>query len=95
VDRVLAVYETARQEAVAEPKVLEDALVAATKLPAPVIAKQLERTDLASSRIGKTQEDTIREAGLALQKAGVLAADVDVAKVTDDLVDDRFTLASQ
>ncbi len=66
-----------------------------TKLPAPVVDIQLkERTDLTNNRIGPAQRDTILQAGLALQKAGVIAANVDVKKMLDDLVDDRFVTAA-
>lgn len=95
VKRVLAVYETARQEAVKDPAALEEALVAATRLAAPVIEKQLERTSLKTSKIDAAQRQAIVEAGVALQKAGVLPGDVDIARTTDELVDDRFTLASR
>ena len=53
-----------------------------------------ERTDLTNNRIGPAQRDTILQAGLALQKAGVIAANVDVKKALDDLVDDRFVTAA-
>lgn len=65
-------------------------MVSATKLPDNVIAKQLERTDLSYSKIGDEQRATIEAAGIALQQAGVLKADVDVKKVTNDLIDPAF-----
>jgi sulfonate transport system substrate-binding protein len=66
-----------------------------TKLPAAVVDIQLkERTDLTNNRIGPAQRDTILQAGLALQKAGVIATNVDVNKTLDDLVDDRFVTAA-
>lgn len=95
VKRVLAAYEATRQDAVAKPEVLKDALVAATKLPPEVIARQLERTKLTTSRIDEAERQAILGAGLALQKAGVVAADAEVAKVVDALVDDRFAPPSQ
>ncbi|HEY1983735.1 MAG TPA: aliphatic sulfonates ABC transporter substrate-binding protein, partial [Xanthobacteraceae bacterium] len=45
---------------------------------------------LTFNHIGPEQRDTILQAGLALQQAGVIAANVDVKKTLDDLVDDRF-----
>ena len=36
------------------------------------------------------QRDSILQAGIALQQAGVIPANVDVKKTLDDLVDDRF-----
>lgn len=91
VRRVLSVYEIARKQALADPKALKETLIEATKLPDAVISKQLERTDLTYSRIGSEQRDTIVKAGLALQQAGVLPADVDIAKTTDSLIDPAFS----
>jgi sulfonate transport system substrate-binding protein len=91
VKRVLAVYETARKYALAHPDDLEKSFIAATKLPKDVVEKQLgERTDLSNGKIGKPQRDTILAAGLALQQAGVIKADVDVKKALDELIDGQF-----
>ncbi|MBY2912996.1 aliphatic sulfonate ABC transporter substrate-binding protein [Rhizobium leguminosarum] len=92
IKRVIAVYEQARAEALADPAALKAALVEAAKLPDDVIAKQLERTDISQSTIGDLQRDTISKAGIALQSAGVLPADVDIPKVTNELIDDRFAV---
>jgi sulfonate transport system substrate-binding protein len=91
VKRVLTVYEAARKYAVAHPDELEASFIAATKLPKDVVEKQLrERTDLSNGKIGKPQRDSILAAGLALQEAGVLKKDVDVAKALDQLVDEQY-----
>ncbi|MBO0145044.1 aliphatic sulfonate ABC transporter substrate-binding protein [Agrobacterium sp. Ap1] len=90
VKRVLRVYEQARKQALADPAALKVALIEAAKLPDAVITKQLERTDISKSRIGDEQRDTILKAGLALQQAGVLPADADIAKVTGELIDPSF-----
>lgn len=91
VKRVLAAYEKARLEARANPAKLSAALIAATKLPEAVIARQLERTDLTNSRIGDEQRQTIEAAGLALQKAGVVKPDVDVKATVIDLIDTGYS----
>lgn len=90
VKRVLATYEKARALALANPAELNGYLVAATKLPAPVIAKQLERTELTHSKIGAPQHESILAAGIALQKAEVVKPDVDVKAVVDSLIDQSF-----
>lgn len=90
VRRVLTVYETARKWSLAHPAELNAALVAAAKLPAPVIAKQLERTDISSGQIGEKQAATIIAAGKALQSAGVLDAGLDVPAVTNGMIDPSF-----
>jgi len=89
--RVLATYEVARKYALAHYDELKRDFIAVTKLPENVVDKQLkERTEITFSKIGAPQRDSILEAGLALQKAGVIAANVDVKKAVDDLIDDRF-----
>jgi sulfonate transport system substrate-binding protein len=92
--RVLAVYDQARKYCLANYDEERRVFMAVTKLPGDVVDIQLkERTDLTNNRIGATQRDTILQAGLALQKAGVIPANVDVKKALDDLVDDRFVAA--
>ena len=91
IKRVLKVYEEARQWALKNPVELTKLLVAETKLPENVIAKQIERTDLTNASIDIAKsKDTILAAGLALQKAGVIEAKSDVKAVTDALIDTRF-----
>ncbi|MEI7805510.1 MAG: aliphatic sulfonate ABC transporter substrate-binding protein [Hyphomicrobiales bacterium] len=91
VKRVLAVYEEARKYSLANYAEEKRVFIAATKLPETVVDKQLkERTELTHSRIGAPQRASILAAGIALQQAGVIAADVDVKKTVDDLIDDRY-----
>jgi len=62
-----------------------------TKLPDAVADIQLkERTELTFNKIGAEQRDSILQAGLALQQAGVIPANVDVKQSLNDLVDDRY-----
>src|SRR5215217_2562092 len=91
VRRVLAVYEDARKFSLANYDEVKRVFIAATKLPEAVVDKQLkERTELTHSRIGAPQRESILAAGLALQQAGVVPASVDVKKMVDDLIDDRW-----
>jgi sulfonate transport system substrate-binding protein len=95
VRRVLAVYEEARKYSLANYDEERKVFIAATKLPEPVVDKQLkERTELTHSKIGPAQRDSILQAGLALQQAGVVPASVDVKKTVDDLIDDRYVAAT-
>ncbi|WP_264045391.1 aliphatic sulfonate ABC transporter substrate-binding protein [Methylobacterium flocculans] len=87
---VIAAYEQARSYAVANPDAVRKALVTATRLPEPVIARQLARTDLGQPKIGRVQADSIQAAGLALQQAGVIPAETNVAAAVDGLIDTRF-----
>jgi sulfonate transport system substrate-binding protein len=94
VARVLKVYEQARKWALKNPGEVTKALAGAAKIPDNVAEKQLkERTELTHSVIGKPQHDSILAAGLALQQAGVLPANVDVKKAVDELIDTRFNAA--
>jgi sulfonate transport system substrate-binding protein len=95
VSKVLKAYEEARAYALANPAELKKSLVSYTKLPEPVIDRQLERTELTHSTIGQPQIDTILAAGLALQEAGVIPAGTDVRAAVDSLVDRSFATASR
>ena len=95
VRRVLAVYEEARKYSLANYNEEKRVFIAATKLPEAVVDKQLkERTELTHNKVGPAQRESILEAGLALQKAGVIPASVDVRKSVDDLIDDRYVTAA-
>lgn len=93
--KVLAAYEEARALAVSRPEELRRALVAATKLPEPVVARQLERTDLSQPNIGPAQAESILAAGKALREAGVIPAGTDVEAAVDALIDRRFNTAAR
>lgn len=91
VERVLEVYEQGRAWALANPDALAELLAREARIPLEVAHKQLgERTELIHSRIGAEQRESILAAGVALQQAGVIAADVDVEATVDELLDDRF-----
>jgi len=95
VKRVLAVYEEARKYSLSHYDELKADFIAVTKLPDAVVDKQLkERTELTHNRIGAPQRESILAAGLALQQAGVIKADVDVKKTLDDLIDDKYLAAT-
>src|SRR5580698_1450452 len=89
--RVLAVYEDARKYCLANYDDEKHVFESITKLPDAVADIQLkERTQLTFNKIGAEQRDSILQAGVALQKAGVIPATVDVKQALDDLVDDRY-----
>jgi sulfonate transport system substrate-binding protein len=85
--------DQARKYSLANYAELKRTFIGITKLPDAVVDKQLkERTDLTYSRIGGPQRESIIAAGLALQQAGVVPANVDVKATVDDLIDDRIPL---
>ncbi|MGZ5837356.1 MAG: aliphatic sulfonate ABC transporter substrate-binding protein [Xanthobacteraceae bacterium] len=95
VKRVLAVYEEARKFSLANYDEEKRVFIAATKLSDAVVDKQLkERTEITFNHIGAPQRESILAAGIALQQAGVIKADVDVKKTVDDLIDDRLAAAT-
>jgi sulfonate transport system substrate-binding protein len=92
--RVISVYEEARKYCLAHYDDEKRVFMAVTKLPGDVVNIQLkERTELIFNRIGALQRDSIMQAGLALQQAGVLPASVDVKQALDGLIDDRYVNA--
>ena len=95
VQRVLQRYEEARKHALANYDELKSTFIAVTKLPENVVDRQLkERTELTHSQIGAAQHESILAAGLALQQAGVIAADIDVKAAVDSLIDASVPLTN-
>jgi len=91
VRRTISAYEEARKFSLANYDELKRIFIAVTGLEPAIVDKQLkERTGLTFNKVGPEQRESILEAGLALQKGGVIKADVDVKKVLDDLIDDRY-----
>ena len=88
---MIAVYEEARKYSLANYPELKKVFIGVTGLADAVVDKQLkERTGLTFNRVGPEQRELILEAGLALQKGGVIKPDVDVKKAVDDLIDGRY-----
>jgi sulfonate transport system substrate-binding protein len=95
VRRVISAYEEARKYSLAHYDELKKTFIAVTKLPDDVVDKQLkERTELTHNKVGPAQRESILEAGIALQKGGVIGPSVDVKKSLDDLIDDRYVTAA-
>jgi sulfonate transport system substrate-binding protein len=89
--RVLAAYEEARKYSLAHYDEYKKVFITVTGLEESIVDKQLkERTEITFNRIGPQQRDSILEAGIALQKGGVVKPDVDVKKVLDDLIADNY-----
>jgi sulfonate transport system substrate-binding protein len=95
VRRVIASYEEARKYSLANYEDLKKTFIGVTGLDGAVVDKQLkERTELTHNKVGPAQRESILEAGVALQKAGVVGATVDVKKAVDDLIDDRYVIVT-
>ena len=95
VKRVISAYEEARKYTLANYDELRKIFVAVTKLREDVVDKQLkERTGLVYNKVGPAQRESILEAGIALQKAGVIGPRIDVKKSLDELIDDRYVVTN-
>jgi sulfonate transport system substrate-binding protein len=95
VRRVISAYEEARKYSLANYDELKKIFIGVTGLDGPVVDKQLkERTELTHNKVGPAQRESILEAGLALQKAGVIGASIDVKKSVNELIDDRYVTAA-
>lgn len=90
VEKVLTVYERGRAWALANPDELAKLLAGVAKLPEPVAAQQLGRTQFVDPRPGDAQRQTILAAGEALQSGGVIKPEVDVAATVDALLQPSF-----
>jgi sulfonate transport system substrate-binding protein len=89
--RTINAYEEARKFSLANYDELKRIFIAVTGLDGAAVDKQLkERTGLTFNKVGPEQRESILEAGIALQKGGVIKPDVDVKKALDALVDDRY-----
>jgi sulfonate transport system substrate-binding protein len=96
VQRVLAVYDGARRYSLTHPDEVERIFMAATKLPVAVVNKQLkERTDLSHSRIGDLQRQSILAAGIALQQAGLIAANLSITAAVNELIDEQVPFSGR
>ena len=91
VKRVLAVYEEARKYSLANYDEREAGFHGGHQAAGRgrrQAAQGAHRSHLQQDRRASSA-NSILQAGLALQKAGVIKADVDVKKALDDLIDDQ------
>jgi sulfonate transport system substrate-binding protein len=88
---VIAAYERARGDALAQPAALAQALAKEAHLSDAVTQAVLKRTDLSSPAVGERQKSVILAAGDVLKQSGVVKPDVDVPKVAAELLDPSFT----
>jgi sulfonate transport system substrate-binding protein len=91
VRRVLAVYERARNYAIAHPDELSTELVDAAGVSPEVAHIQLlERTDLSAPAIGSEHWATFTSAGEVLRRIGIIESSVDVRATLDGWVDGSY-----
>lgn len=89
--RVIKAYERGRTYALEHPEELSAILAEAAGLTKEVADRQLsQRTDLTAPFIGDVQIEAITAAGLALQGADIIPADVDVAAHVQALINPAY-----
>jgi sulfonate transport system substrate-binding protein len=91
VARVLKVYEKARKWTLANPDKARAILREEAKLSEPVAAKVWERNDFSDPALGRKHKDLLLAGGDLLKRNGVIAADADVPKAVNELVELRFS----
>ena len=90
VEKVLALYEKAREWTLANPGEATEILANEAKLSQEVAKRQMERNDFTQPVPGEAQKATILEAGKVLQSNKIIGADADVAKLVDELIQPSF-----
>lgn len=90
VRRVLVAYEKARLWSIEHPDDVIAMLAEASGMPNPVIAKQMERTDLTQPVIGAKQRAVMIAVGEVFQKAGLVPESVKIADEVDAMIDASF-----
>jgi len=90
IERVIAVYEKARQWAIAHPDEFKEILMREARLTEPIAAKQLQRTDLSNLEFNKGEDESLKAAGNVLVKSGTIKQSTNISQVIKDLIDSRF-----
>lgn len=90
VERVIAVYESARAYALQHPEELKATLVKYAKISDAVATAVLGRTDLSHAVITDVQKTSIIAAGDVLKKSGVVKPETDVQAVAAALFEPKY-----
>ncbi len=90
-ERVLREYEKARLWCLEHPEEARAILQKTAQLTQQVAAKVWERTNLNDSNIGPNQRQVILDSANVLKANGIVDANTDVEKITNELIDPTFT----
>ncbi|WP_085992145.1 aliphatic sulfonate ABC transporter substrate-binding protein [Oceanobacillus senegalensis] len=90
VNRVIKVYERARQWTIDNPEEAAEILAEEASIELDVAKKQLERNDFSQAVPGDVHHETLVEAGKILQEGEVIDAAVDIEKITSELIEPSF-----
>nr|WP_306798556.1 aliphatic sulfonate ABC transporter substrate-binding protein [Oceanobacillus saliphilus] len=90
VNRVIGVYERAREWIEENPEEAAEILAEEASIEIDVAKKQLERNDFSEPIPGNIHHEALVEAGKILQEGGVIDGAVDIEELTSELIDPSF-----
>ncbi|UCZ52383.1 aliphatic sulfonate ABC transporter substrate-binding protein [Bacillus shivajii] len=90
VERVIEVYEKARKWVLENPEETVEIMAKEAQMDESVADLQLERNNFANPIPGSEHVDSLTEAGLVLQEAGVMDEEHDIEKLVESLIDPAF-----
>ncbi|MFD1851385.1 aliphatic sulfonate ABC transporter substrate-binding protein [Oceanobacillus bengalensis] len=90
VNRVIEVYEKARQWIIEHPEEAAELLSEEASIELDVAKKQLERNDFSEPVPSNVHHDAIVEAGKVLQEGDVIDREVDIEELTSELIEASF-----
>ncbi|TMW71818.1 aliphatic sulfonate ABC transporter substrate-binding protein [Alteribacter natronophilus] len=90
VEKVIEVYEKARKWVIENPEETAEIMAREAQMDDSVAALQLERNDFSNSLPGDEHIDSLTEAGLVLQDAGVMEEELDIEQLVSDLIDPSY-----
>lgn len=93
VERVLKVYERAREWIIAHPEDTARIVSEESKVSLPVAKLQLQRTDFSQPIPGAVQSDALKSAAPILIHEQLVRPDADLPRVIDALIDPHFAQA--
>lgn len=91
VEKVIEVYEKAREWVVENPEGAAEILAKEADMALEVAQKSLERNDFSDPIPGKKQIEALNAAGEVLQSESVIKENVDVEKIVNELIIDRYS----
>ncbi len=91
VETVIEVYEKARKWVMENPDEAADILAKEAEMQLEVAKKSLERNDFSDPIPGQKQIEALTAAGKVLQSENVIKGNVDIEKIVNELIIDRYS----
>lgn len=90
VEKVIEVYEKARQWAIEHPEETSEILAKEAQIDLDIAKLQIERNDFSVSKPSDEQKESINAAGRLLQSEGMIDSNSDVENITNELIHPEF-----